>query len=181
MNTSCPICLEPFTENDNTLCMPVCMHKIHTKCELSAAQYDTRCPLCRTTDDDILLRPDAENITHEIYSSIEHLVNEHEEEVVRYKRKRNRTIKKNSRLNTMNEKLKKEKKSFNIKEKELVTEWTSIQKEIWMKHPQIMKLKLERKKIQRKKSALCKKLEQEVEEIVGPKPNEFTLNINVLN
>lgn len=161
--------------------MPVCMHKIHTKCELSAAQYDTRCPLCRTTDDDILLRPNAEDITHEIYSNIEHLVTEHQEEVVRYKRKKNRVIKKNSRLSKLNENLKKERKSFVMKENELVTEWTNIQKEIWMKHPQILKLKLERKKIQRKSSALCNKLEKEVEEIIGPKPNEFTFNINVFH
>ena len=181
MNTSCPICLEPFSDSDNTLCMPVCMHKIHTKCELSAAQYDTRCPLCRTTDDDIISKPNNEEITNEIYSNIEQIVNEHEEEVSRYKRKRNKAIKKNSKLSKMNERLKKEKKSFVIKEKELVTEWASIQKEIWMKHPQISRLKLERKKIQRKQSALCKKLEKEVEDMIGPKPSDFTLNINIFN
>ena len=60
-----------------------------------------------------------------------------------------------------------------LKEKELEKHWTKIQKDTWNKDPEILRLKKERMKYQRKTNLLCKKLEKELEEQVGPKPDDI--------
>ena len=40
--------------------MPVCKHLVHTTCALGAAQYDVRCPICRTQCPTIQTRVDDE-------------------------------------------------------------------------------------------------------------------------
>ena len=47
--------------------------------------------------------------------------------------------------------------------------------------PDIIRLKNERKKCQRKTSQLCKKLEKEIEEKVGPKPDDIIINLESIS
>lgn len=173
---TCPICLEEIKSTDNFLCMPICKHKIHTLCELKAAQYDARCPVCRTKDETLTTRQEDDV---QIYSNLESLAQEEESEFARYKRKRARVIRKHSRLHKLKEKLNREKKSFVKTEKELERMWIQVQKDCWKNDSNIQRLKQERKKYQRKTNCLCKKLENEVANIVGPKPEHFFLNIHL--
>jgi len=170
----CPICLDPICTTDNVLYMPICAHKIHTKCELAAAQYDTRCPVCRTKDPDLTSKPEEEM---QMFTNLEQLADEHDRFVRKYQRKRTRTINKHSKLGRIREKLKKERKAFNDVEKELEKKWVRLQKEMWNNNPDIKHLKNERKKYQRKTNCLCKKLESELEDKIGPKPDDITFHI----
>lgn len=173
MSETCPICLESILEHDNVLCMPVCMHKIHTSCELKAAQYDARCPVCRSKDPNLTSRQDDDAA---MYSNLERLAHEHEQQVRRYNRKRSDMIKKHSKLKHIRDQLKTQKQSYISKEKELQKQWMKLQRECWNNDPEIAKLKEERKKYLRRTSFLCKKLEQEIEDKIGPRPDLY-LNI----
>lgn len=175
MNDSCPICLETFEECDNTLCMPVCNHRIHTRCELKAAQYDARCPICRTKDPELTTRQDDDM---NIYTTLEQVANEHDIEIRRYNRKRSRTIAKSLQLKLIRDKLNTERKKFVSKEKQLEREWARIQKHQWNHNPEIMHMKNDRKKIQRRQNALCKRLEAELTAILGPKPDDIMFNLS---
>ena len=175
-NNTCPICLDEIHESDNFLCMPVCMHKIHTKCELKAAQYDARCPVCRTKDPEITSRREDDTA---IYSSLERLATEHTQHVRNYNQRRSRAINKNSALKKLRERLKNERKQYMSAEKRLESAWLQHQKRVWNSDPDIVRLKNERKKCQRKTSLLCKKFEKELEEKVGPKPDDVIFNINL--
>ena len=57
----CPVCLGEIGDvhDERVMRMPVCGHLIHTACALSAAQYDTRCPMCRSHDPSIVVREDG--------------------------------------------------------------------------------------------------------------------------
>ena len=171
----CPICLDKIEADDNVLCMPLCMHKIHTACELKAAQYDSRCPICRTKDPEITSRQDDDLA---MYSNLENLANEHNRTVQTYNRKRARIIRKHSRLRGLRNALKKEKEFFNNTDKELEREWIKAQKEIWNNNTEITRLKKKRRQHQQKSNTLCKRLEKELEDKVGPRPEcSFLQNI----
>tara|TARA_B110000008_G_C16933608_1_gene549711 strand:- start:846 stop:1439 length:594 start_codon:yes stop_codon:yes gene_type:complete len=173
---TCPICLLPFGDNDNILSMPICGHKIHTKCELKAAQYDSRCPLCRTKDPEITSRQDDDVA---MYTNLENLANEHAENLRKYQRKRSRILKKHSHLGKLRDKLKSERKAYDDKERELEKHWMNIQRITWNSDPNIVRLKDERKKLQRKSNQLYRKLEKELLDKCGPKPDTDGIIFNV--
>lgn len=172
---TCPICLECINEGDNVLEMPVCKHKIHTLCELKAAQYDSRCPVCRTKHPDITTRQEDDI---EMYANIERIAADHERMIGRYNQRRYRAIQKNPRLKLVQCKLKEEKRNLKRKDDELSREWLRVQKDCWNNDPDISRLKDERRKQQRRTSRLCRELEHKLEEELGPRPHEqfFTIN-----
>ena len=127
---SCPICLELIDENSDTfLKMPICKHRVHTHCALSAAQYDIRCPVCRAADPEIKIKEDS-NI--DVFQNLEQIANEHTRQMNNYKRKKRNIIKKDAKLLKIDEKIKIEKKLCIEKTKELDKKWTDCQKELWM-------------------------------------------------
>ena len=172
---TCPICLDYIYSTDNVLCMPVCLHKVHAKCGLAAAQYDTRCSICRTKDPDLVSKQENEL---EIFSNLEELANNHDRTVRQYNRKRARVINKNSRLGRLQEKFKKEKKNFHEVENDLEKKWMKLQKDSWTNDPNINQLKCDRRKAQRRSNVLSRKLEDELEKELGPKQQSFVFRID---
>ena len=53
----CPVCLAPLAQDQTTAAMPSCGHRIHAACMITCAQYDVRCPVCRTVGTDVKVRP----------------------------------------------------------------------------------------------------------------------------
>ena len=51
----CAICLEALSQGTTTA-HPGCHHRLHVACLISSAQYDARCPVCRTVGDGVALR-----------------------------------------------------------------------------------------------------------------------------
>lgn len=173
---NCPICLDCVEADDKSLCMPVCMHRVHTVCALKAAQYDSRCPVCRTREPTLTSRQEDDL---EMYANIERIANEQEIEVRRYQQRRARVIRKHSRLRHIRDRLNDEKKRYASKEKELERTWVQMQRECWKSNEAIQRLKQERRVHQRRTNSLCKKLDNEVETILGPKPEDIILSVNI--
>lgn len=174
MNDTCPVCLDPLNSNENLMCMPVCMHRVHTKCALKAAQYDIRCPICRTQDPEITSKQEEDAM---VYTNLERLAHEYDRHIRTYNRRRARMIRKHSRLARLRDQVKHEKKMFEMKERELEREWFHVQRVSWKNHPEIVRLKNERRKMQRRTSALCKRLEGELEAEIGPRPDDLLFHI----
>lgn len=167
----CPICLDAIDENSDTfLKMPICKHSVHTHCALSAAQYDIRCPICRTSDPQIKTKED-DNIG--VFQNLELIANEHTRLVNNYKKKKRKIIKKDSKLTKIDEKIKAEKKLCIEKTKELDRKWTNCQKELWKNEPIINDLKKERKKKLQKVYYLEKKMANILIDQIGPPPDEI--------
>jgi len=164
----CPICLEIIQETDNILCMPVCGHKIHTLCELAAAQYDTRCPVCRTKDPELCTKIEEPTI----YDNIERLTRERQRIIMSYRRRRNRLIGKNTKLASLREREKQETQNLNMKNKELEQAWSSFQRKAWMENSDIGELKKERQRVLRRLSSISKALDNAVEGEIGPQPDD---------
>ena len=172
----CPICLEAISDTDNVLCMPICMHRVHTKCELKAAQYDSRCPICRTKDPELTTRQDDDV---EIYTNLEQLVHEHERSMRQYNQKRCRVIRQNSKLYSLREQLKRERRLMVESDKRLDQTWLRIQRDIWKNNTDLVGLKKERRVHQNRANYLYKKLEAKLEETVGPRPGGMIFNVDI--
>jgi len=50
---TCAVCLDDVAVDD-ALVLPGCGHVMHRACALTAAQYDTRCPVCRRVPDGVV-------------------------------------------------------------------------------------------------------------------------------
>ena len=174
MNSVCPICLEDM-ENSASICaMPLCGHTIHVKCILSAAQYDVRCPVCRTLDPEIKVR---NSYTDDISHQIELMATDHRRQVLSYNRKRHRVIKKCAKLVRLCQQLKVQQKVFNEKDKELDRAWNTFQRQAWCHNESIQVLKKERQKLLRRTSNLEKRLNARVIEQIGDPPEGLLFQI----
>lgn len=167
-DNECPICLETIKDTDNTLRMPVCMHKIHTQCALQAAQYDMRCPLCRTKDESLEAKPVEEEMN--IFQILEETAEQHERIRRRYQRKRRNVINVNRKLKVLDQRIRQNNRLLNESEKELERTWMQLQRKAWKENPEIQRLKKERQDVQRRRAYACRILEREIEAEIGPNP-----------
>ena len=164
------MCLESL-QTQSICSLPVCGHSIHVSCMIQAAQYDIRCPVCRTCDPCIKARKDEDDP----WINITSLLANHRTEERQYNRRRARVIREDAKIRKLNERLKCEKRTFNQVEKELEKRWLSHQKRAWRFDTKINCLKEERRKQQQKTNRLHKKVEDFVIARVGPKPNSLLL------
>lgn len=175
MTNPCPICFEELdtTEDDvkNKTCnFPVCNHKIHVRCMLQAAQYDVRCPVCRTQDPNIILRRDVEHSNTGL-DQLEDMIQHQRVEERRYKQKRAKLLREDKKFKQVNEQVKKEKKIFLELDRELERRWMSKQRKTWKTDSKINQLKEKRRKQQQKTARIIKKVDLFVEEQLGPRPS----------
>ena len=176
MTDPCPICFEEFDSENNvknhTCNFPVCNHKIHVSCMLQAAQYDIRCPICRTQDPNIVSRGQVEHPNPGL-EQLEEIIQNHRIEERRYKQRRAKLLRENKKFKQANEQMKKEKKIFTELDRELERRWMSKQRKTWKMDSKINELKEKRRKQQQKTARIAKKIDTFVEEQLGPRPNGF--------
>lgn len=183
MHGTCPICLDDIKDTDNVLQMPGCLHKIHTTCGLNAVQYDVRCPICRTQDPALNNRQEEQERViggAEVYLNIEGfeaLAREHVRQIRNYRQRRNRIINNNSKLKRLREALKREERSCIVADKEVEKEWLRIQRESWKTNPGLAAMKKERQKKVRRRSNLHRKLNKELESVLGTQPDDLADSI----
>lgn len=164
MNNQCPVCLDSF-EDSNVLSMPICGHRVHVSCALNAAQYDTRCPICRTKDPSISSRSDDDIFTH-----IQEITNRHAASLRRYQQRRTRAIRQRDSLKRIRDRLTAERRSFEQVDRELEREWISLQKRQWVSDAKIADIKMRRKKLRRRVTDLNRRLEHRLQLIIGDEP-----------
>ena len=172
----CPICLDPFTDDCPPLQMPVCCHQVHVRCALSAAQYDVRCPICRTRDPTIIDKHEEE--THRAFPptvaattlELADLYQQHERMQRRYRQRRCATIRRHESLKRLRDRLKVENRMFTSKEKELERTWNRFQRHQWMHNEDIKKIKSERNRMQRRVHDMQKRLDRRIEDLIGEEP-----------
>ena len=58
----CPVCVETLTSGRPTCRLPGCGHEFHVSCALDFAQYNVRCPVCRSVPTGVKVR-DVEEST----------------------------------------------------------------------------------------------------------------------
>ena len=164
---SCPVCLDTLDRNDcDTMCMPVCRHRIHVTCGLAAAQYDIRCPVCRTQDPSIESRHarDPDLVQLQEIARQEHII------ARRYQQRRSYAIRKRTPLKKLRDRIKNEAKFLDEKEKQLERAWLQRQREAWMHDLEITKLKHERRKHQQHVSTLQRRLSLQLKTLIGDPP-----------
>lgn len=180
MNTECPICLDELLEKDSML-WPECMHKVHTWCALTAAQYDARCPMCRGQSSSISFRQsesddedDEEDSEDDLWERLEENLKKYESDVKRYKARRYRIIRKNETLRNLQDKLNDAQKQFKNRDKQLDKEWSDWQRIGWTQNERIIELKQMRQRTMRKISYLTKRIDKRVTECIGSPPQQIS-------
>ena len=164
----CAICLDPI-ENDSFIIMPVCKHKFHSHCMISAAQYDIRCPTCRTQDTRIRSKDEFAN---RYFADVEDFFNERKIIHRRYQQKRRRAINKNEYLKKIQQQLREQKQQFDSVTKILEKKWSNLQKDVWKNDESLNVLRQERKQLNRKLNNLQRKLDTNIKRIIGEEEHE---------
>lgn len=176
---ACPICLEDMDIHNaaTTVLMPVCQHRIHTVCALRAAQYDLKCPVCRTCDPSFNSNSASRAAQNSqevlMFQELEELNQQHSIMIRRYQQKRCRTIRKNKKLMKIRDRLKDERQYFDQTTRELEKLWLAAQKNLWKEDVHINDIKKKRRKLQQRTYALEKKLNQHIENEIGPSPSLY--------
>lgn len=168
----CPICLAPLSHPEQVMHMPVCGHCIHTTCALSAAQYDVRCPVCRTRDPSIESKTDRET---RIFSQLEEYASRQEQLVRSYKKRRAAAIRRRASLKKMRNRFRDEKKKFADLNTELDRAWIRIQRDRWSNDETLKEIKLRRRRQQRRMYLANKRLNARLHPLVGSPPETIEL------
>ena len=170
VSDDCPICLGCMDDPLTTLRMPVCGHLIHTSCALSAAQYDVRCPMCRTIDPEIDSRRDRES---RIFSQIEEYATHQEELARNYKLRRAAVIRRHESLKKLRSRARQEKKAFSDVNLELDRTWMQLQRRGWNEDPSIQEIKRRRRRQQRRVSNVNRSLHNRLRHLIGTPPESI--------
>lgn len=158
----CPVCLDPLTESD-TLRLPGCEHVIHVSCALSCAQYDSRCPICRSVT--VAPRPQED-----IFSHFEEELNERLASYRLYRARRGRVIRRRDSLKRIRDRLRDANRAYASADKNLDRAWSKTVRHIWNTDDNINALKKERQRCQRKRSRYERQLRNRLESLIGEEP-----------
>lgn len=167
---TCPVCLESLNDQP-FLCMPVCKHPIHISCALGAAQYDVRCPVCRTKDPLIETKQDRET---RMFTQLEEYATQQENLVNQYQRRRTNIIRKNPSLQKMRNRMRENERHFSKLDKELDRTWSKLQRRMWMEHETILDIKRRRNKARTRYNVDRRKLDSRLVPLIGDAP-EFLM------
>ena len=169
---TCPVCLLEIDDmrGGDVMRMPVCGHAVHTACALSAAQYDTRCPMCRTRDPSIVLRRESSTQATLLVQQIETLVAVEDDRWRRYRRQRSNVIRRHASLRKLRDRIRAELRDFRACERELTRAWCDAQRRMWNTDATLQVLKTNRRKKQRRVADLSRRLERRVGSSLGYSP-----------
>ena len=169
----CPVCLDDMdTNTPTTIAMPVCQHSIHTVCALRAAQYDLRCPVCRTSDPSFIADPTVTTVRPpDMFQQLDELNHQHTMMMRQYQRRRLRTIRRNQHLISIRNRLTAERQNFDQATRELERMWMIAQRQLWKEDPPINHIKRIRRRHQQRVSALTRSLNNHIERELGPSPS----------
>lgn len=162
----CMICMTEIVENG--LVLPTCVHSFHVECALTAIQYDNRCPVCRTPS--VEAREYAAPSLFTMETSYEDLVLEQENSVRTYNRRKSRVIKRSVSLSKLQQKLKDERSTLRLLERDIDRAWFKLQKELWSQDEHIQTMKGERKKRMRRMRYFEKKIGDRILPLIGDEP-----------
>lgn len=166
----CPICLDAI-DADHCLSMPICGHHVHTVCALNAAQYDVRCPVCRRKDDRVVIRPTNDEMASEMFRNIEEMVEQQTTAARAYNRRKSRAIQRCDSLRRIRDQLKIERREFLQADRQLDRAWISCQRKMWMSDADIVAMKAERTRLQKRVTALNRRLTSRLEPLIGVPPD----------
>ena len=184
----CPICLEQVDASCNdSLLWPSCGHKVHTLCALNAAQYDVRCPMCRSLDDKIKVRnssteegqeEDDSDDSENFLETVERMIVEHERNMKNYKSKRYRLIRSDDKMRKLYTKVQETERVLKTFDRDLDREWNTLQKTIWNTNKKIGSLRNNRKSALRRNGYFNRRLDTEVEKRIGSPPDPPSINLS---
>jgi hypothetical protein len=154
--------------------MPGCNHKVHVSCALTAAQYDVRCPVCRTQHESIEVRGEPDR---QLFNQIEDYAVRQEENVRRYKRRRATAIRTNKSLKKLNDNLRIAQRLFTQSDIDLDRVWVRQQRYMWANDVTIQMMKKKRRLYQQRVASNRRRLNARLEPLIGDIPEL----ISVLN
>ena len=161
----CVLCLEKLDGLITEL--PGCGHKIHTHCMLTAAQYDVRCPLCRSVPLNVNLRQEVNESPSRV---IETLHANYMNSRRRWQQKKSKLLSKRADLKSLNEKLKECRNNYVLSEKELEKVWNVKMKALWAGDNELKTLQANHAKTRNKHTRLLKRFNNKIEDIIGKCP-----------
>ena len=168
---TCPVCLECLSDRP-FMCMPLCRHPIHITCALGAAQYDVRCPVCRTQDPTIETKQDRDT---RMFNQLEEYAQQQERIANRYQRRRADVIRTRPSLKKMRTRMRENERLLTQLDKDLDRAWSRLQRRMWKEHETIVDIKKQRNRARNRYNADRRRLDARLLPLIGDAP-EFIVH-----
>lgn len=179
----CAICMDPLdgAPGERPLAtMPSCPHRFHVACLLNCAQYDARCPVCRSVADGVTLRrDDAEAATplttvvldmEELESHIERAHALSVREWRRYSDRRRRVLRQRPYLAERVTRLREIRVAMDREFDDANRIYDRKCRELWRADPEVKAHRDALVRLRRRERRVHRLLEEELEELIGAEP-----------
>lgn len=172
---ACAICCDDIDGDD--VCLPGCNHRFHTACILTAAQYDSKCPVCRQLPVGVQLR--AHSTIERVVSIVYLDVNRVEEDGGaqeartawrRYRVRRRRFLNKNHTVLDAFNRLTDVRKDVILTAEDAEREYKQGCREVWRTNPVVRRHMAKLTRLRRQERRLQKQVHDALLDGIGPEP-----------
>ena len=165
----CCVCMEALGTND-VAPMPGCAHRLHVACLINCAQYDARCPVCRTVGEGVV--PKAETTTTAVGTT--YVLNldlqEVQREWRRYTDRRRRVLRQRPALGDKVRRLRELRTQVNRAYEATQRVHDRKCRQVWREDHEVRAARVEMERLRRRERRLEHIVDAELEELLGPEP-----------
>jgi len=158
----CAVCIEPL--DDGTVRLPGCGHSFHLHCVMNFCRYNARCPICRSLPLGVTDLP-HNTITLRIVDRPEPRLTWQ-----RYRNRRRRVLNNDPRLNHMFECVKRLRREISMAQNDIDRVFTRRCRDIWRIDPEIMSMRANIVRMQRRRRKLEQTLYERLHPLLGSEP-----------
>lgn len=179
MDDVCAVCMDDLASRP-TAQMPGCSHRLHVICMINCAQYDARCPVCRSVGEGVILRPPpvqvsaAATTVHIDFDDLEEDLREAQEAMARqwrrYTARRRRVLRQRPYLSDRIAKLKQLREDMTHEYDAANRAYDRRCRDAWRTDPEVKQHRDALARLRRRERRLEQQLEAELEELLGPEP-----------
>ena len=132
----CAVCLEDIS-NEDAICSLKCCHSFHTSCIFQCSQYDTRCPVCRTSIDGLRTNNTTSRVSQAPIVEIHFTPSEntnydaHRRSVRNYDARVNRRLRIDENLRDKKNKLRAARQNLDSVNQSLDRAWKVVERQAW--------------------------------------------------
>jgi len=163
----CCVCMDPLGDAQSVARMPGCTHRLHVTCLINCAQYDARCPVCRTVGEGIVPKPVT---TPPASVTLVFDVDEMEREWRRYTARRRRVLRQRPALGDKVRKLRGLRVDVTRAFAETQRVYDRKCRAAWRDDPEVRAARTHMDRLRRRERRLEHDVDAELEDVLGPEP-----------
>jgi hypothetical protein len=150
--------------------MPGCAHRLHVTCLINCAQYDARCPVCRTVGEGVVRKPEEAPAIAGATFVLNLDVDAMQREWRRYTARRRRVLRQRPALHDKVQRLRDLRAEVTRAFAETQRVYDRKCREAWRDDPEVRAARAHMDRLRRRERRLEHAVDAELEALLGPEP-----------